>query len=101
MNINILPQNDCIVNLFLQKNLLKNSYFFHFFINLRKKPQKVEKNRRKSLKLPKTSFFPFVSSFSHIYFASTPIQSPFSRVIIYNVETICRRMQVEKLPASL
>lgn len=48
MNINILPQNDCIVNLFLQKNLLKNSYFFHFFINLRKKTQQVEKNEEKA-----------------------------------------------------
>ena len=98
MNINILPQNDCIVNLFLQKNLRKNSYFFHFFIYLRKKPQKVEKSEEKSSKAKHLSFyftvFRILLSLQHRF-------KLFSRVIIYNVETVCRRMQAEKRPPSL
>ena len=42
MNIIIVPQNACIVNLFLQKKLRNNSYFFHFSIYFRKKAEKAK-----------------------------------------------------------
>lgn len=82
MNINILPQNDCIVNLFLQKNLLKNSYFFHFFINLRKKHNKLKKSKKKP-QTPKDILLPFCFLvFAYLLRFNTDPKSLFARYYI-------------------